>query len=276
MVRLVREPALADPGKVFWDPQSQILDASELSGIDAAVHLSGKPIDCRWTRRAKEEITSSRIGSTEFLCRTLASMPEPPRVMVCSSGVGFYGDAGPALLAEESPCGSGFLAQLCKDWEDACSVLCQRGVRVVNMRLGVVLSTAGGALAKMLPAFRLGCGAKLGSGTQYMSWIVLDDVLRVIEFMLGCADLSGPVNACSPLSVTNAEFTQTLAHALGRCAVLSLPEFSLKMLFGEMAKEVLMSSQRASAQKLIDAGFVFTHKNLRDALDFLLNFEKLR
>jgi uncharacterized protein (TIGR01777 family) len=236
---------------------------------DAVVHLAGEPIAQRWTPAAKRRIRESRIEGTRRLVAGLAALPSPPRVLVCSSAVGFYGSRDDEVLTEASPPGSGFLADLCIDWERAADEARARGTRVVSLRTGMVLDGDGGALKRMLPAFRLGFGGRLGSGRQWMSWIHLDDLLRLIEFALADSGVSGPLNATAPNAATNREFTSTLARALHRPAFVTVPAFALQAPFGEMAS-VLLSSQRAIPRAALDAGFEFRHPELGPALQDVL------
>jgi len=237
-----------------------------LKVCDALIHLAGEPIAQRWTPEAKRRIRESRIEGTR---RLIGALPAPPRVFICSSAVGFYGSRGDEVLTEASAPGTGFLAELCVEWERAADEAYALGTRVVKLRTGMVLGPRGGALQKMLPAFRLGAGGRLGSGRQWMPWIHLDDLLRLIEFALGHDGVSGPLNAVVQNPVTNREFTAALAHALRRPAVVAMPAFLLKILFGEMAC-VLLDSQRAIPRAALDAGFEFRHPELGPALQDVL------
>ena len=237
-----------------------------LKVCDALIHLAGEPIAQRWTPEAKRRIRESRIEGTR---RLIGALPAPPRVFICSSAVGFYGSRGDEVLTEASAPGTGFLAELCVEWERAADEAYALGTRVVKLRTGMVLGPRGGALQKMLPAFRLGAGGRLGSGRQWMPWIHLDDLLRLIEFALGHDGVSGPLNAVVQNPVTNREFTAALAHALRRPAVVAMPAFLLKILFGEMAC-VLLDSQRAIPRAALDAGFELRHPELGPALQDVL------
>ncbi len=233
---------------------------------DAVIHLAGEPIAQRWTPEAKRRILESRVEGTR---RLIAALPAPPRVFICSSAVGFYGSRGDEVLTEASPPGTGFLAGVCTAWEGAADDARARGMRVVKLRTGMVLGRGGGALDRMLPAFRMGAGGRLGSGRQWMPWIHLDDHLALVEFALAQASVSGPLNAVAPNPVTNRDFTATLARALHRPAFLPAPVFALKAMFGEMAC-VLLDSQRVIPRAALDAGFEFRHPELGPALQDIL------
>lgn len=266
MHRLVRRPD-ATPHEVSWDPLAGRIDAEVLEGFDAVVHLAGENIGGkRWTRERKERIRTSRVAGTRLLCEALAARQRPPRTLICASALGYYGDRGDEVLTEESPPGKGFLPEVCKEWEAAALPVRSRGTRIVWLRIGIVLAREGGALPRMLTPFRLGLGGRLGSGRQWMSWIAREDVVRIVRFVLQHDDLEGPVNAASPDPVTNAEFTKTLARVLRRPALLPVPAFVLRLLLGEMADELLLSSTRMTPARLTAAGFVFAHPRLEDAL----------
>ena len=274
--RLVRRPinsASASKNssqEIIWDFASPLRTLGT-AAPDAIIHLAGEPIASGyWTSARKERLRESRIASTayisEAIARSFSANREKPAVMIVASGVGIYGDRGDELLTEDSHAGTGFLAILARDWEAAADPARQAGVRVVHLRLGVVLAKNGGALAKMLPAFRIGLGARLGDGRQWTSWIALDDVVRAIEFILTHPDISGPVNLVAPGTVTNAEFTRELAVALHAKARLRVPAFVLAAAGGDMAREVLLASQRVIPQRLTNASFAFHLPRLNDAL----------
>ncbi len=268
--RLVRSarPSQVD---VAWDPSAARIDATRLSGIDAAVHLAGESIaGGRWTAQRKARIRDSRVEGTRLLAEALGQSPQPPKVLVCASAVGFYGDRGSEQVDEESASGEGFLAEVCREWEAAAAPAAARGIRVVHLRIGVVLSAAGGALATMLTPFRLGLGGVVGSGDQYMSWIALDDVVGAIYHALITQALSGPVNAVAPTPVTNREFTKTLGRVLSRPTLLPIPAFAARLAFGEMADELLLSSTRVAPTKLQATGYRFRFPELEGALRHLL------
>ncbi|HEX2475396.1 MAG TPA: TIGR01777 family oxidoreductase [Lacipirellulaceae bacterium] len=265
--RLVRRPVRDAQREIRWDPAAGTIDAGQLSGVDAIVHLAGENLaDHRWTEAVKARIRDSRIQGTRLLCETLAGLASKPSVLVSASAIGYYGDRGAEVVNESSPPGRGFLAELCQAWEAATHAARDADVRVVNLRLGVVLSRDGGALAKMLTPFKLGLGGVIGSGQQYLSWISLDDVVSAIQFALVAAAVCGPVNAVAPQPVTNREFTKTLGRVLRRPTVFPMPAFAARLAFGEMADEMLLSGVRVEPQALSSAGFAFHHPQLELAL----------
>ena len=264
VVRIIRSPA--GPGEVRWDPTRGEIDASELEGLDAVVNLAGENIGQRWTPAVKERIQRSRIDGTRLLAETLASLRDPPDVLVNASGVGVYGNRGDELLTETSAAGSDFLAEVVRGWEAATAPATTHGVRVVLTRFGMVLSRRGGALARMLPLFQVGMGARMGSGKQWMSWISIVDLIDAIRFVIATPEISGPVNTVAPHPVTNEEFTHTLARALRRPAFLPAPKAALQLLFGEMAEATLFASQRVVPNRLLTEGFQFRHPRLFEAL----------
>jgi len=270
VVRLVRRaPRAAD--EIGWDPRAADgLDPAALAGLDAVVHLSGAPIAAgRWTAARKAELRSSRIASTTTLAEAIAAADPAPGVLLCASAIGYYGDTGERPVDESSPGGTGFLAQLVLDWEAAADPARAAGTRVAAFRSGVVLAAGGGMLGRLLLPFRLGLGAKVGSGRQYFSWISLTDEVRAIRFLLESAGASGPFNLTAPEPVTNAEFTRSLARALGRPAVLGLPAVALRAALGEVASE-LLGSARVVPARLEEAGFRFAHPDIATALAELL------
>ena len=254
-------------GEVQWDPR-QPLDPAKLEGCDAVVHLAGKNIAGRWTEKFKQEVLESRAIGTQTLAAATAESfrrTEQPRVFVSASGVGYYGSRGDEVLTEASSAGAGFLAKVCKQWEAATNPARDAGVRVVNLRIGVVLAHDGGALKPMLPPFRLGLGGRVGSGQQWWSWVSLDDVIGAMLFALH-GDLHGPVNAVGPTPVRNADFVKALGKALHRPTIFPLPEFVIRGVMGEMGEELLLTSARAVPEKLQAAGYKFRHADLDDAL----------
>ncbi|HUK92272.1 MAG TPA: TIGR01777 family oxidoreductase [Blastocatellia bacterium] len=270
VIRLVRSDARG-ADEVRWDPQAGYIDQAAIEGMDAIVHLAAESIaDGRWTASKKSRIRDTRTHGTQLLCQAVAKTSKKPSVLVSASAVGFYGDRGDEVLTESSSAGSGFLAEVCRDWEAATAPAAEAGIRVVTLRIGVVLSGAGGALAKMLPPFRLGLGGRLGSGRQYMSWIVIDDLVAAIRFGLAKEQLSGPVNMVSPNPVTNAEFTRAIGKVISRPTLFPVPAFALHAAFGEMADEVLLSGARALPQKLQAAGFKFDFTTLESGLRHVL------
>jgi hypothetical protein len=238
-----------------------------VSGFDAVVHLAGESVVGRWTADKKKAIRDSRVLGTRHLVAALAQAEVKPRVLVCASAVGFYGDRGDELLREESPSGQGFLPEVCREWEDASRIAGDAGIRTVNIRIGLVLSAKGGALAKLLTPFKLGLGGRIGSGQQWWSWIHVDDVVGGIHHAMRSESLAGAVNLVAPNPVRNAEFTRVLASVLGRPAFFPVPEFALRMAFGKMAAgELLLSSQRTEPGKLLAEGYEFRFRELRGAL----------
>jgi hypothetical protein len=238
-----------------------------VSGFDAVVHLAGESVVGRWTAEKKKAIRDSRVLGTRHLVAALAQAEVKPRVLVCASAVGFYGDRGDELLREESPSGQGFLPEVCREWEDASRIAGDAGIRTVNIRIGLVLSAKGGALAKMLTPFKLGLGGRIGSGQQWWSWIHVDDIVGGIHHAMRSESLAGAVNLVAPNPVRNAEFTRVLASVLGRPAFFPVPEFALRMAFGKMAAgELLLSSQRTEPGKLLAEGYEFRFRELRGAL----------
>jgi len=270
VVRLVRSAPRPGAAEVRWDPAGGVIEASGLEGMDAVVHLAGERVTGRWTPAKKARIRESRVAATRLLCEALAACAEPPRVMVCASAVGYYGDRGVERLREESPPGSGFLAEVCRDWEAAADPARRRGIRVVHLRIGVVLSREGGALGQMLRLFRMGLGGTLGSGRQFMSWIAMADLLEVIQHAIATETLEGAVNAVAPNPVTNLEFTRTLGRVLGRPTIFGMPTIAARLLFGEMADEVLLASTRVEPARLLASGFRFRFPHLEGALRALL------
>ena len=260
--KLVRGSASDTPGKATWDPDAVEIDLSSAGKLDAVIHLAGEPIAKRWTPDVKHRIRDSRVKGTRLLCEALASLPTPPRVLVCASATGWYGDRGEEWLDENSDPGRGFLAETCQEWEAAAAAAREAGIRVVHLRIGLVLSPKGGALAKMLPVFRLGLGGRLGNGRAYWSWITLDDLLEVIQHALVNETLRGAVNAVSPHPVTNAEFAKTLGGVLRRPAILPVPRFAVELLFGEMGREAMLASFRVKPAKLIETGFKFQYESV--------------
>jgi uncharacterized protein (TIGR01777 family) len=273
ITRLVRPPSRPGPGALPWDPAARSIPTPALEGFDVVVHLAGETIARRWNAETKARIRNSRVQGTRLLCEALAQLVKPPRVLLCASAIGYYGDRGETILREESAPGTGFLAEVCQAWEAAAAPAVQRGIRVVYLRFGVVLSAAGGALAKMLTPFRLGVGGVVGTGKQYMSWVALDDVLGVIHYALSTETLHGPVNVVAPQPVTNQEFTRALGKVLGRPTLLPMPAFAARLAFGEMADALLLASTRVVPARLLAAGYAFRYPALADALRHLLGKE---
>ena len=270
VIRLVRSRDMAGERAAFWSTSEGRFYWNDDEGIDAVVHLAGESILGRWTRAKKARIRDSRVDPTRRLSAFLAGMDTPPRILVAASATGFYGDRGEESLAEESPAGDGYLPGVCRQWEAAADPARAAGIRVVNLRIGVVLTPEGGALAAMHRPFRLALGGRVGDGRQYMSWISRDDLVAVIRYVLESDDLSGPVNAVSPQPVTNAEFTRTLGLVLNRPTPFPIPSFFVRLVFGEMGKDLLLASARVLPERLQKAGFEFRHPDLEGALNDLL------
>jgi uncharacterized protein len=264
---LVRRPPHLESREIFWDPYHQELDRTSVESLDAVIHLAGENIGAgRWTKTRKDAIRNSRVQGTRFLCETLASLKHPPKVLLVSSAIGFYGERGDEELTEDSAPGQGFLSETCQEWEKASEPARQAGIRVVNVRTGIVLSTLGGALAKMLPPFLAGVGGRLGRGGQWMSWISLEDLVGIFHYLLNADGLSGPVNATAPWAVTNTAFTKTLGKVLGRPALFPLPAPMVRGLFGEMGESLLLEGQKVKPAKLLRSGFEFLYPDLESAL----------
>jgi hypothetical protein len=261
---------LARSGPVSWSPTARSIDGAALDGIDAVVHLAGESVAGRWTPARKQRILASRRDGTRFLAETLAALPEPPKVLVSASAIGFYGDRHDELLTEQSPAGTGFLAEVARQWEAATAPAAAAGIRVVTIRTGIVLTRNGGALPAMLPPFRLGLGGPIGSGRQWWSWLALADLVAIYERALADASLAGPVNAVAPGAVTNREFARTLGRVLGRPALLPLPAPAVKLLLGEMGVEMLLAGAHVQPAVLTAAGFAFRFPQLGDALQAVL------
>jgi uncharacterized protein len=266
--RLVRRAAGGDD-EIFWDP-AQPIPPDTVSGFDAVIHLAGESIVGRWTAAKKAGIRDSRIPATTHLAQALAQAKQKPRVFLCASAIGYYGNRGDEVLTEGSTFGAGFTADLARDWELATASSAQAGIRTVSMRIGIVLGTGGGALQKMLPPFKMGLGGRVGNGRQWMSWIDLQDVVGAIHHILNIDLLNGPVNVVAPKPVTNADFTKTLASVLSRPAIFPMPAFAAKLAFGQMADELLLASQRVEPSKLIASGYSFRFGDLRTSLQTIL------
>ena len=271
IVRLARRAVAPGEDVAVWDPAAGKLELSALEQTDAVVHLAGENIGAsRWTSERKRRIRESRVRSTRLLSESLAQLAVPPSVLVSASAVGFYGSRGDEVLTEESPAGSGFLSDVCKEWEAAAEPARQKGIRVVNLRTGMVLSSKGGALQAMLPPFKAGVGGKLGDGRQFVSWIAIDDLIRAISHIIATESLSGPVNAVSPNPVRNIKMTKALGRVLRRPTILSVPAFALRLALGEMADGLLLSSQRVEPRRLLDTGFTFQFSDFETSLRHLL------
>lgn len=255
---------------IRWDPSRGQIDASRLEGVDAVVHLAGENIVGRWTPEKKRRIRDSRVQGTRLLAETIAGLSEKPRAMVCASAIGYYGDRGNELLREESEPGGAFLSEVVKEWEAAAAPAREAGVRVANLRFGVVLSAEGGALGTTLPIFKLGLGGKVGSGRQWWSWVALDDVAGAIIHALENESVEGPVNVVAPNPMTNAEYTKVLGDVLNRPTLFPLPAPAARAMLGEVADELLLASARVEPAKLKETGYEFRYPELEDALRHLL------
>lgn len=266
--RLVRGPGSGE-GQISWNPEAP-LSPESVSGYEAVIHLAGESIGGRWTDAKKKRILESRVQGTRHLAEALAKTKDRPRVLITASAIGYYGDREDEVLREESPPGQGFLPDVCREWEAASQPAAQAWIRTVHMRTGLVLSPQGGALQKMLPPFRLGLAGNMGSGRQWWSWIDVQDWVGAVHHILKTDLLQGPVNIVSPQPVTNAEFTKTLASVLSRPAFFPMPAFAARLVFGQMADELLLASQRVEPKKLLASGYPFQYSDLRKSLAAIL------
>ncbi len=256
---------------IVWDPSRNQFPKGRIEGTDVVIHLAGENIaGKRWNSAVKSELRRSRVEGTKLLCETITQLETLPKTLICASAIGFYGDRGSEMLNETSAGGTGFLADVCREWEAACEPARAKGIRVVNLRTGVVLSTKGGALAKMLPPFKMGVGGVVGSGNQYWSWITIDDLVGVINHCVTHEKLSGPVNATSPCPVTNYDFTKTLGTVLGRPTIFPMPAFAARIALGEMANDLLLASAKVLPNRLSESGYQFLYPSLEPALRHLL------
>lgn len=253
-----------------WDPEQGTIDRNALQGSDAVIHLAGENIFGRWTGAKKQRIRDSRVRGTRLVSNTLVGLARPPRVLLAASAVGYYGDRGSETLTERSSAGHDFLAEVAREWEEVTGSASRAGIRVVNMRFGIVLSPAGGALGKMLPPFRMGLGGPIASGNQYVSWISQSDLLNAIQHLLDRDDLSGPMNLTAPNPVTNREFATTLGKVLGRPAIVTVPAFALRLAFGVDGSAMLQGGQRVLPERLVASGFQFAFPTIEAALRHLL------
>jgi len=271
VVRLVRSPVPSSAANIAWNPAAGSLNKGSLEAFNAVIHLAGENLaHGRWTAAKKARLRDSRVQGTQCLASALATLKQRPEVFLCASAIGVYGSRGDELLDEESLPGDGFLASVCKEWEAASQSAACAGIRVVQLRFGVILSRFGGALRKMLTPFQLGLGGVIGSGEQYWSWISLDDVSNAITHVLAIETLKGPVNFVAPEPVANREFTKTLGRVLHRPTVFRLPSFAARLALGEMAEEALLASQRVTPKKLLASGYSFRDANLEAALRRIL------
>ncbi|MEI8365009.1 MAG: TIGR01777 family oxidoreductase [Parachlamydiaceae bacterium] len=268
VVVLVRDQKKISEQSVFWDPENGVLDPQALQGVDAVINLAGDNLSQgRWSKKKKRAVLNSRVMATKTLIGAMSRCQSSPKVLINASAVGIYGGRGDEICTEATSVGAGFLADVCRQWEEAAAPAMDNGIRTVFLRTGVVLSSQGGALAKMLPLFKLGLGGNLGTGKQYLSWVAIEDVISIILFALVRDDLKGAINVVAPNAVTNAEFTKILGHVLHRPTVLPVPAFMLRWVVGkEMADELLLSSIRAEPLKLEMLNYEFKYPYLKDAL----------
>lgn len=265
VVRLVRNSPKA--GEIEWHPNQDSVDANRLEGCDTIINLAGENVaEGRWTEEKKRKIHDSRVHGTHLLSETIAKLTSKPRVFLCASATGIYGDRGDEILDEQSESGGGFLAGVCREWEKATEPAIRAGVRVVNLRFGPILARAGGMMEKMLTPFKMGLGGKIGSGKQYISWISIEDTVAAMKRALTDDSIRGPLNVVSPKPVTNERFTRALGEVLSRPTVVAMPAFAARLAFGEMADEMLLVSQRVMPKKLQAAGFQFHFSDLEMAL----------
>ncbi len=264
VTRLARRET-GDANEVQWDPMHTV-PPDLVSGFDTIIHLSGESVAGRWTEAKKKRIRDSRVASTQNLSNALAKAATPPKTFICASAIGYYGNRGEEILNEESPSGTSFLAEVCREWEAATEVAAHAGIRSVNLRIGLVLSPNGGALKQMLLPFRLGLGGKIGSGRQWWSWIHIEDLVCAVHHILQNESLKGSVNMTAPNPATSAEFTKILAEVLKRPAIFPVPAFAARLAFGEFADEGLLASARVMPRKLMESGFEFRNQELQPAL----------
>jgi hypothetical protein len=268
LTRKVPTHASPDGNLIPWDP-AQPISPQTVSGFDVVIHLAGETIVGRWVAAKKQKIRESRILGTRNLAEALAGAKEKPQVFICSSAIGYYGNRGDELLNEQSAPGSGFLSDVCREWEAATHPAAKAGIRTVQMRTGVVLTRKGGALGKMLIPFKLGIGGRVGDGRQWMSWISIQDMIGAIHHAIKTDLVQGPVNFVAPKPVTNAEFTRTLAGVLSRPALLPVPAFAVRLAFGEMGETVLLGGQRVEPMHLVGSGYPFRYPTLKASLESL-------
>ena len=265
ITRLVRSSP--KPGEIEWHPNQDQVGAQSLEGFGAIINLAGENIaGGRWTDEQKRKIRDSRVNGTHLLSEAIAKMDPKPVGFICASATGIYGDRDDETLDEQSESGGGFLAGVCREWEQATEPASKAGVRVVNLRFGPVLAREGGMLSKLLTPFKMGMGGKVGSGKQYISWVALDDAVNAIKLAIDDESIHGPINIVSPNPVRNEEFTKTLGHVLNRPTALAMPAFAARLAFGEMADEMLLASQKVMPKRLSQAGFQFQYPTLESAM----------
>ncbi len=270
VIKLVRRQSVSD-NEIFWDPVSQKIDLKKAERIDAVIHLAGENIgNSRWTAKKKKTIIESRVKGTELLAKTISKLETKPTVFISASAIGYYGDRGETILTENDKSGNDFLSTVCSKWENATKDAVDGQIRTAFMRIGVVLTPEGGALKKLLLPFKLGAGGKTGSGRQYMSWICIDDVISSIHHVLMNDNISGPINLVSPNPVTNNAFTKILGKILMRPTFFPLPEAAINILFGEMGREILLSSTKVTPKKLLESGYKFRYPDLEKTFKHLL------
>ena len=265
ITRLVRSSP--KPGEIEWHPNQDEVNPQRLEGFETIINLAGENIaGGRWTDEQKRKIRVSRINGTHLLSESIAKMTSKPGAFICASATGIYGDRDDETLDEQSETGGGFLAGVCREWEQATEPASKAGVRVVNLRMGPILARDGGMLSKLLTPFKMGMGGKVGSGKQYISWVALDDAVNAIKLAIDDKSIQGPINIVSPNPVTNEEFTKTLGHVLNRPTALAMPAFAARLAFGEMADEMLLASQKVMPNRLNQAGFQFRYPTLESAM----------
>ena len=264
----------ADEKRIYWHPESGTLDAEQIEGFRAVIHLAGENVaDENWTNEKKRRIMDSRVASATLLCRVLAHLKEKPRMLICASAIGYYGNRGDEELTEDSEPGTGFLAEVCQAWERAVQPAVEAGIKVVNLRMGMVLSSHGGALQRMLPPFRLGLGGPVAGGQQWMSWIAMNDLMEIILHCLNNRRMTGVINAVAPNPVQNRDFVQALGRVLGKPVITPVPAFAVKLKFGEMGRELILASTRVKPERLEQSGFEWQYPDIEDALRACINGE---
>lgn len=272
VLHLVRPPRRSGPRQIAWNPATGAIDAQGLEGMDAVIHLAGEPLTAlRWTAAKKRRIYESRADGTRLLARTLAGLDQPPQVLISQSAAGFYGDRGDEILTEESQPGVGFLSRVAVAWEQATAPASDRGIRVVLLRGAPVLAPHSPFITRLLPAFRLGIGGPFGSGRQWWPWIVLDDLVRIVQHVLQREELYGPVNVVAPELHTNREFVRSLGYVLRRPALIPIFPPILRAFMGEVAQDMLLSSQRVEPRLLLSSGFRFEFPTLEPAIRHVLD-----
>jgi uncharacterized protein (TIGR01777 family) len=269
--RLVRRGRAVGSSEIEWHPNQGLIDVEHLEGLDAVVHLAGESIASgRWNEEKKRKIRDSRVKGTSLLSRSLQQLSRPPATFICASAIGYYGNRGDQVLTEVSSPGNDFLSQVCVEWEESTQPAVERGIRTVTARFGIILDKEGGALAKMLPPFRMGVGGRIGDGKHWMSWIALGDVIGGLRLTITNQTLNGPVNFVAPNPVTNAEFTKALGKTLSRPTLFPIPAFGLRLAFGEMADALLLASQRVEPTRLKEVGYGFGHSEIGPTLSRIL------